>query len=75
MRNRNGGKNNMKTKKINGQIFTLQFVRSKKTDAQGMKKHIQNNGGLARIIKTRNGYEVYATYSTLGRMRKRSKTK
>lgn len=62
----------MKTRKFNGTVFTLQFVRTKKSDAQALRKHV---GGCTRIVETKEGYAVYAKYPALRSMRKRSKTK
>lgn len=64
----------MKNRKFNGETYTLAFNRNHKDDAVGMKKHIQHNGGSARVVKAKDGYEIYAQYSTLGRMRHKRKT-
>jgi hypothetical protein len=65
----------MKHRKFNGETFSLAFNRSTKDDALGMKKHIQNNGGSARVVKLKDSYEIYAQYSTLGRIGSHHKRK
>jgi hypothetical protein len=58
----------MKNRKFDGHTYTLQFNRNHKDDAEGMKKHIHFNGGQARIVKTKEGYGIYARYSIAGRL-------
>jgi hypothetical protein len=55
-------------RKFDGHHFSLAFNRNTKADAIGMKKHIHFNGGQARVVKSKEGYGIYARYSTAGKL-------
>ena len=49
-------------RRIDGHVFSLQVVTAAKYEATGMAERLRRDlGRLARIIRTRRGYEVWTS--------------
>ena len=46
-------------KKIGGDYFELQGTWGRKSDAQGLADVLRKRGKSARVVKTKEGYNVY----------------
>lgn len=50
----------MATRKFNGKTYQEYTFSTNKKDAEAICASIRNSGALARFVKSKNGYTIYA---------------